>query len=1208
MTEPDPVTSKSLAGPSEICMLMPIKAGFTDALATQTYEGRLGSFTKLFSDLRAVSRESRLSRPFSDIVDRLETILGVTISIVDGKLLLAVHFDRPWEPYIRMVWDQLGHIFDLILCNCEGYVEAHRNNLGYEAFAAWIRAHQVDTATFYLSGSRTVDDVIYLDRLERQARAGALDPVALARLGLETPEAAAAAVRDRLEGASYVDYIKQGVQAVAAFHALSYLYPKGSPDHDYLLRAARAVLPESEFPKRADWQLTEQNGKALKTLQAVFFTELDWFENYPESDARQPEPEVRLPFDPDNVQAGIATPYGANVGCLALFQVEDGTRARQFLSRFQQSVSWGLTVTATECDETVFRNIAFTAEGLARLELPAEALDKLPVAFRQGMAARAGLIGDLRFNHPDRWRLPARNWPLSVAESSQRVSLDSVDVVIQLRRRAPDGNDRVALDPILVAELEAIAVQAEGGLRLLSVQPMYAQGDPAAPVEHFGFRDGISNPTVEPAAPAHGDKAPADLLPAGDVFLGQPNSQGDRHPPKWSEPLFKDATFQVIRKLSQDVAGLNAAVTANIPGRSRMKRAELAEARDALLARLMGRTKEGAPLAGAEAPEANDFDYDKDPDGARCPLFSHVRRTNPRDDGEFIPRIVRRGMSYGPPYREKEKVEVERGLIFQAYNASIAEQFEIVQRWVSGGNRTAPYSRLSDPILGVPEPGCPRHYRFADGTLVDLGEQPYVRLEWGLYLFVPSRVGLAVISGPQPASGRDWQREGLATIDALRALESRDRDAAFVAWKRLLEENESLDSEAHRAVWQAVRASHKGVLETPFGVLVGKADLLEKVLSEPADFSVAAYQERLSSTLGANYLGMDPPDHDERAERANAVFDSISEQTAFVAAYGFARTLLQGLGEVGGQATIPLARYVDLALAEISKHWFGVPDAPTLLERMAGAEPDPKAHVQAGGEPPAGAATSHCPVHVNSPSRFVFQPQPTAAVEAIASREGQRLKAAMDAFVAPYLTKNLTKKGSAGKKRPDWPSDLTKEIFQALKQDDLEDEFASVLIGGLLGFLPTVQGNFLASSRDWLREGDFWRLQNAYLAARRGGTDEGVAAFSVIRPVLARSMARRPVPAMIHRRATRDLTLADVQIQEGQTIVLGLVSAAAERQFEEESWVFGGEYYGSPHVTHACPGRKLGMGTLLALLAALFELPGSLRPSPSTSALLFDPD
>ena len=180
-------------------------------------------------------------------------------------------------------------------------------------------------------------------------------------------------------------------------------------------------------------------------------------------------------------------------------------------------------------------------------------------------------------------------------------------------------------------------------------------------------------------------------------------------------------------------------------------------------------------------------------------------------------------------------------------------------------------------------------------------------------------------------------------------------------------------------------------------------------------------------------------------------------------------------------------------------------------------------------------------------------------------------------------------------------------MFQALPKSALEDSFASVLIGGLLGFLPTVQGNFLVTSRDWLREGDFWRLQNAYLTARRSGASEAEAAFEVIAPQLARSMARRPVPAMIHRRSSRACVLGDTRISAGQTIVVGLVSAGAERNFDDVSWVFGGEYYGSPRVTHACPGRKLGMGTLLALLAALFELPGTLRPSPSTSALLFDP-
>ncbi len=1190
----EPVTSKSLAGPSEICMLMPIKPGFTDALATQTYEGRLASFTKLFSDLRAVSRESRLSRPFSDIVDRLETIHGVTISIIDGRLLLAVHFDRPWEPYIRMVWEQLGHIFDLILCNCEGYVEAHRNNLGFEAFAGWIRRYQVDTATFYMNSAHTVDDVIYLDRLERRVRAGETDPVTLARLNLETPQAQAAAVRASLTGPAYVDYLKQGVQAIAAFHALTYLYPKGSPDHDYLLRAARSVLPPGEFPRRADWQPTPENRAALETLQGVFFTELDWFENYPESGARPADPEIQLPFDPDNVQGGIAAPYGASTGLMALLEVRDPARARCFLAGFLPSVSWGAAVPADgDCDR-VFRNIGFTAGGLARLGLPESELVKLPPAFREGMAARAGLIGDLRYNHPDHWTLPERNWPPGAdTTTDQRVNVESVDLVIQLRRIAPESLDRTTMDPRLVAELEALAADAEEALSVLSVQPMYARGEPDAPREHFGFRDGISNPRVDPDDP-DGE----DVVPAGDVFLGQPNSRQDRHPARWSEPLFKEGTFQVIRKLSQDVAGLNAAVTANIPGRSKLSRKARTEKRDALLARLMGRTKEGVPLVAAVAG-SNDFDFGRDPDGERCPHFAHIRRANPRDDGEFIPRIVRRGMSYGPPYREGERTAVDRGLVFQAYNASLSEQFEIVQRWLAGGNRTAPYSRLSDPFLGVPEAGRPRQYRLADGSLVDLGETPYVRLQWGLYLFVPSRVGLAIIAGPQPETSRDWTREGLAKIDELRAVETHDRDAAFVAWKRLLEENESLDAQVHRAVWQAVREVHKGVLSTPFGVLVGSAELVEQVLSEPDDFSVVAYQERLFRCLGENYLGMDPPEHDERASRANAVFNSVDEAQAFAAALPRAGGLLKGLGNVGGQATIPMAKYVDLALAEISKHWFGVPDAPTLLQIMAGEKPDPKGHIQSGGEPPAGAATAHCPMHVISSSRFVFQPRPTDAVEGTAAREGQRLRAALDAFTAPYL--------DGTKKKPEWPSPMVRALFQALKQDGHEGDFASVLLGGLLGYLPTVQGNFLSVTRDWLREGDFWRVQNAYQAARRSGMSPWEASHSEIRPRLARAMARRPIPAMIHRRTTRNLTLGDLSLPAGETVVVGLVSVSAEQAFGEVDWVFGGEYYGTPNPTHACPGRQLGMGTLLALVSALFELHGSLRASPSTSALLFDP-
>lgn len=1186
------VRSKSLAGPSEICMLMPIRQGFTEGLATRSYESRLRSFAKLFADLRAVARESRLSRPYSDIVDRLRTIHGVTIAIIDGRLLLTVHFDRPWEPYIRVIWEDLGHIFDLILCNCEGYVDQHRNNLGYEAFAGWIRRFQVETATFYTNSNHTVSDVIYLDELERRVRRHRPDGIELARLKPETPEAKAAAVRSGLAGEAYVDYIKQGVQAVAAFHALTFLYAKGTNDHSYLLRAARSVLPESEFPRQADWQLTAEHARSLKTLQRVFQTELDWFENGSDEGDVTPPPVQPPPFDPTNIQGGIAVSFGANVGALALLQVADPVAARRFLDGFRQQIGWGTDVPV----DGIYRNIGFTAEGLSRLGVPAAELDKLPPAFREGMAARAGLIGDLGHNHPDHWVLPERNWPpaATAAPALQRVNVESVDVVIQLRRATAAGEDRTQLDGRLLAELERIDAASRGGLQLLSVQTMYAQGTPGAPVEHFGFRDGISNPRIDPDEPAG-----PDVVPAGDVFLGQRNSRGDRLATHWSEPLFKDGTFQVVRKLAQDVPALFAAVTKNIPGRSKLRRRELDAAREALLAKLMGRTRSGEPLADTSVGSGNDFDYTGDPHGERCPLFAHIRRANPRDGEGPIPRILRRGMSYGTPYRPGEADGTDRGLIFQAYNASIAEQYEVVQRWLSGDNRTAPYSRLSDPILGVPDPGEPRVYRFADGTKLDLGERPFVRLRWGLYLFVPSRLGLGLIAGPQPHAGvRDWTAEGVATIDRLAALEATDPDAAFFAWKRLLEEKEALDEELHRGVWQAVRERFKGVLRTPFGVLVGSTAGVNHVLSTPADFSVAGYRQRLARCVGENYLGMDPPLHDRKANAANDLFHTIRAEDAFDTTLKPAQQLLVGLREVGGQATIPLPKYVDLVLAEVCKYWFGVPDATTLLESFAGVPENPDAAIQAGGEPASGAATSHCPFHVISSSRFVFQPRPGDPVDATATREGRNLRAAMDRFVAPHL---------ADPDRP-WPRPMLAALHRTLAAAGLEADFAEVLLGALLGYLPTVQGNFLFTTRDWLREGDFWRVQNDYLDARGRGLAPREAALAEIGPWLERAMARRPIPAMIHRQATRDLRLGDVDVRSGEMVVVGLVSATAESGYADVSPVFGGSYYADPKPTHACPGRALGMGTLLGLIAALFELPGTLRRAPSNSALLFDPE
>ena len=89
-------------------------------------------------------------------------------------------------------------------------------------------------------------------------------------------------------------------------------------------------------------------------------------------------------------------------------------------------------------------------------------------------------------------------------------------------------------------------------------------------------------------------------------------------------------SFLVYRKLEQDVRAFKqqeaqVACALGLTG-------EDAERAGALL---VGRYEDGTPLAlaaddGMGDPVPNDFTYDDDPGGARCPLGAHIRRMNPR--------------------------------------------------------------------------------------------------------------------------------------------------------------------------------------------------------------------------------------------------------------------------------------------------------------------------------------------------------------------------------------------------------------------------------------------------------------------------------------------------------------------------------------------------------------------------------------------------
>ena len=260
--------------------------------------------------------------------------------------------------------------------------------------------------------------------------------------------------------------------------------------------------------------------------------------------------------------------------------------------------------------------------------------------------------------------------------------------------------------------------------------------------EHFGFVDGISQPAIKgirPGNPGDGKLGARgwEGLEVGEFILGYADES--RHPADEPLPneLARDGTFLVYRKLRQDVEAFHDAASA-MPGDD----TEIQE-------KIMGRKRDGNPLVtppGAPAVPPNnsalrnDFTYSGDRRGHRCPLGSHVRRANPRDDLHFEGRrvnghrIIRRGMPYGEPY-EKDP-QGERGLIFIAFNARIEDQFEFIQKqWLNRGT-TFRIGDDADPIAGV---GTDiRIVINGDTPVLHKVDRPFTQFLGGDYFFVPS--------------------------------------------------------------------------------------------------------------------------------------------------------------------------------------------------------------------------------------------------------------------------------------------------------------------------------------------------------------------------------------------------------------------------------------------------------------------------------------
>jgi Dyp-type peroxidase family len=364
--------------------------------------------------------------------------------------------------------------------------------------------------------------------------------------------------------------------------------------------------------------------------------------------------------------------------------------------------------------------VAFTWNGLRALGVEEGALATFPQEFREGMVARAEILGDTGVNDPSCW----------VDKTS---SPDLHAIAILFARNTQERSRCATEHGKLLAECQGVEVLS--ALDLEATPPFdYAH-------DHFGYRDRLSQPVIEGSgdAPTPGSGAP---LAAGEFILGYPDESGPGPTLPQPEVLSRNGSFMAYRRLEEHVGRFREFLREN--GKS-------PEEQELVAAKLMGRWRSGAPLVlapdkddpelGADPRRNNDFLYKhQDPQGYAVPLGSHIRRMNPRDTAANMNRrrMIRRGATYGPYLPEGAADDgKERGIAAFVICSSLIRQFEFAQNvWVNDrnfhelGNERDPICGTQDGTLEYKIPKRPIRRKI-------LGLPAFTTLRGGAYFFLP---------------------------------------------------------------------------------------------------------------------------------------------------------------------------------------------------------------------------------------------------------------------------------------------------------------------------------------------------------------------------------------------------------------------------------------------------------------------------------------
>ncbi|MEA2785842.1 MAG: hypothetical protein QOF71_1946 [Candidatus Eremiobacteraeota bacterium] len=497
---------------------------------------------------------------------------------------------------------------------------------------------------------------------------------------------------------------------------------------------------------------------------------------------------------PQDVQGIIVRGYGSSLPRKRhmIFTIVDPAGARAFFKALLPSSKNAVCVSdaqlADKNDPTFYRlNVALTYAGLQQV-LSADDCATLagstcfgPFATGADDPGTAQTVGDINASAPANWwknggsQLPNKQPPAPA----------QLHVVVSLYAQTIDQRDEL--------ETRLLELIPGAGKTPALTLAYKLDSDPLDDRDvsiHFGYGDGFSQPRL---AGWNADN-PLDDRPVVDashfVITSPAGLDYTAH------PFLANGSFAAFRVLFQDSAAFELFLDNAGP-----------ENRELLAAKMCGRWRDGTPLelspanpnASVHGIELTNFQYLQpsahqagnpprlstlpDEFGLQCPLASHIRRTNPRDDTNVrgnpdmasFHRVMRRANAYGPKYVPASEVADDtRGLVGYFIGANLAAQWEFLfQNWVytppPNANDTSPNAGGVDPLFGPNDPNAfvsPNFYygtaetengtTYVDPTGAVVPNPPnndqgppmpqFVRTDGGLYVFLPSITALGLMS------------------------------------------------------------------------------------------------------------------------------------------------------------------------------------------------------------------------------------------------------------------------------------------------------------------------------------------------------------------------------------------------------------------------------------------------------------------------------